>query len=326
MKRIDDGTGQESYCNYIGPGARQIAQRCFFIGVLVFCAALVPMTASSQPSQTDLEERFETLNRFWLETLQDRVMQGRSADEVMLEKYHELGFQEIFSASAGLSNDELTLLFRSAALVSFELPQAGLAPHIAEVFAAIEARDALETPHIQVMYRTWVREGKLERAEAHRRQFPGYELTPLPLMQRPESSDTDYSIWKIDPDDHALLPYELDYGTGLFILVGAAPNCAFVDRAASDLFANGQTAIFFGSRSAWLATNPESLLQVEAIGRWNEQFAPKMLIVENPMGWPLLKYRSTPTFYILQDGELIETLRGWEEPTQQRIREIAQSF
>lgn len=290
----------------------------FFL--LVHGATLSALDAAPKNA---IESRFSTLDAYVIETLPERVIEGKHADVRIHEKYDELGFDEFSSSLDELTDEELTYLMRAAWLVVHELPHSGLAARMSEVFEVLRHRDAVEGPHIRTMYRAWVRIKEFDQANELKADFPEITLTALPeILEGDDLSASDRRVLRVHPTEHSVVREGADWDSGKKVIVAASPNCGWVDMAARDIFSNAELAAFFQERALWLATGEESLLQIESIRSWNDRFPTDMRIVESPEKWPILKHRSTPTFYVLEDGIVIETLRGWEPETQTRIRQI----
>lgn len=99
---------------------------------------------------------------------------------------------------------------------------------------------------------------------------------------------------------------------GKHVVVIAHPSCAF-SRRAMDAIEKDEELKVAMEGSYWLAPQDRTL-GLDAIRDWNAQAdVTKLDLMYNQWNWPLLSARSTPTFYLLNNGVIVKMVKGWPQ-------------
>jgi hypothetical protein len=227
---------------------------------------------------------------------------------------------EIFDAklSALYSNDglrrandhELRLLQRAARDVA---PITNLPRHVAafeHVFAERTRRKLVSSEDVQSLRDLYLTLHRFKEASALASSHPTAALAPLPLFQDSIGDAAGRAtVWRLDETGKQMTRTAVDLAP-LQIVVAAA--CHFSKDAARDISEDELLGPVFAQHAQWLVLAPgrESMDEVE---NWNRELprAPVAMIYDRKE-WNVLPHWNMPTFFIIRNGEVIESASGWQ--------------
>jgi len=93
------------------------------------------------------------------------------------------------------------------------------------------------------------------------------------------------------------------------ILVTA--GCHFSADAAEDISADPVLGPVFARHAHWLVGTP-GVESIDAVRQWNQRFPDAQAEMIHDRGeWAIFPIWSMPTFHIVRDGKVVETVKGW---------------
>lgn len=154
-------------------------------------------------------------------------------------------------------------------------------------------------------------------------RYPDAGLPPLPDIIDPFSGNDapDRTIWVLSADDDRLTRHAIVL-EGTRLLVVSSYNCGFSRNAAEDIAADPVLGPVFSEHATWLM-QPPGRETIEAAAEWNRRFpqAPSRLIYRFDE-WPMSPSWSTPTFHVIHDGRIVDTVTGWSRNDDSHRRRI----
>jgi hypothetical protein len=148
---------------------------------------------------------------------------------------------------------------------------------------------------------------RYEEARDLARQFPG--LAPLPeLRDELGQASGQVTAWRLDAGGRHMTRTRFELSRTQ-ILVTA--SCHFSKDAAADISADPVLSPVFARHARWI-TLPPGREDISAAQEWNAKFPDAQVVMAYDMNeWQMLPSWSTPNFYVIRDGRVIERVEGW---------------
>ena len=290
---------------------------------LVFGLSLWVSAAYGEEQASHLESLFQQLVQYNLELIS--APDGFDVQGLMA-KYEELGFGRYVDGLSELSDTDLTWLYRSMSSILLYDPRSDLASDQSAVFDELDSRNALEAPHIRSHYRQLIRAEQLEQAQVFAREYEPVlddPLTPIPeVIDGGHDPGKGPSVLRVVGPDQPLVRENLELHNDLTILVQFHPNCGMASVLMERVAEEETWKRFIAERAYLLAANPTDILGRRALHEWNETSPFEVYLLEKRSDWPMIDRFSTPSFYILQDDQDVESFGGYTSETLERLREI----
>lgn len=201
---------------------------------------------------------------------------------------------EAVSTTAFYSDDRDVL--DAALRVHAELAQRGLAD------AAVSAR----------LFRYLLAARRFAAAQALADAHPGQPFPALPDFI--DSPTTLPSVWRLDASGRTARRIGLDLGPLQILVVS---GCHFSADAADDIAADPVLGSIFAQHARWLALSPGAE-NLDALAEWNRRHPQTPLLpIYARSEWALIPQWTMPTFAIVENGKVIESVKGWksDDPT-----------
>lgn len=297
-------------------------------GKILMAATLAlsgPVSSSGpqiEDSSGDIDQRATELNKY--ERSQVSVDTLKRAENLK-RKYEELFPLRDVESYKRLSKEEQAALFFSASKVAIYTMSENDARSALEFYRVLGAKDAL-TPNItERMYKILVNAHMFPEAQLISRQA-GVFLPYSPLAMRITASGEHVAkprLLKLQKN-RAYYLQDVDLA-GLKLVVVGSYACGASREAAGELMKDPYIRGLFESEALWVSP-PGELYDWENIGRFNGVQPPhfQLGIAFGYQGWPFDVW-NTPTFYVLKDGQISRTLRGWGEGQLQNLQAALRS-
>lgn len=147
---------------------------------------------------------------------------------------------------------------------------------------------------------------RFDDAKRLARKYPEFEFESVPEVVE-AGSNIRPNAYAIDQGSEQLKEIQVPL-RGETLVVVVHPRCGFSVRAMDAL---RQHPLLRGLKVVWLA--PVGLhLDYEALKRWNMAHTDQSIVLARHItDWPMIGRWETPTFYLLQDGNVIADFSGW---------------
>lgn len=293
------------------------------ISIYKLAVALILLSASSiSASQySEIEASWMALDEYDIATFRERAIAGVAAEAGIVHKYKELGFDNY--PPREVSDHDLTFLLKAARRVAFYNPGKNYHERVQEVFEEIVARGQVKSQHVWTMYRAWIADRVFDQARRLVATYPEIPLPPVPdLDQGNFDPQAGPSVLRVHDTEPILIRENVTIDTDYKIIVTASPSCRMTLEAIREIGADPVLRSIFLRRSIWLYPQSEHL-QIEEIRSLNQRSWVRLGIIMDQGGeWPMIKYRGTPNFYLVEDGKTIKILRGWRSEVKTQLVEL----
>jgi len=182
------------------------------------------------------------------------------------------------------------------------------------LFAELERREI--TTSLQRAALVWTLQLNDRYDDARLRQPPARSIYTSAFPHRIASASPRpagaLSAWTWNPAADTLAERFVDLAHGTQVLVLSAPNCHFCEQAANDIDADAALRKAFAQHSTWVM-RPFSGLDQDAMRQWAARHPELPIsVVLDARGWPLPKVYGTPTLLFLRDGQVVQSITGWQ--------------
>lgn len=132
----------------------------------------------------------------------------------------------------------------------------------------------------------------------------------LEPLQNAEGEPSKWSALRHNEDGALTLEhYQIDSGNHLIVV--ASPLCSFSRAASEYISQDKQLTKFFSTYGIWLIP-PMRQPYIKQVESWNNSHEnQKMVWASSGDKWPIVDDWSTPVFYFVSNGVLIEKITGW---------------
>ncbi|MCH8479325.1 MAG: hypothetical protein LAT56_15495 [Wenzhouxiangella sp.] len=297
--------------------------RAILFASLTLSSLFWSLVAQCEEDASSLERLYQELRKYNIELLSDP---GGFDVHHLLGKFKQLGFDDHLGNLSGHSDSDLAWLFRSVSSIVFYDPDIGLRGHLEETFAEIDRRDALQDEQIRLFYKHLVRAGDLDTARTFALEYDHFLEESLPVV--PEVVNGGYdpsigpSVLKVKAPDVPLVRTNMKLHDDVTIIIQFDPECGVSNSLMSQLAIDSQWKKFVSQRAYLLATRPTDMLRLNVFHAWNEKSPFEVFLIENPSDWPFIRRISTPSFYVLREGQEVESFDGYTSETLERLFQI----
>ena len=269
-----------------------------------FVACLVSSLGGAQEI-SGAEEKF---NKYYAEV---RRIDGSEASAAAREvsRLYE-AFYPAVSRAEGMvsaSPEALHFLIRAAGAKNFYTHDAHSVSVIRSALKALESIGKSDRGDWDVYFRSLILTRDFEearRAQAGRNDW----LPAVPFIEREqEPAPGEAIVWRVDTASNTLVREGAGLSTGFHLVVVSHPACKF-SRAAMHAFERDPA--LQGLPATWIVP-PQRDLDFDLVGDWNSMHPTIPLVLTDKVSQWNFEYWSTPTFYVLKDGEPIRHRAGW---------------
>ncbi len=212
----------------------------------------------------------------------------------------------------GLAVDELNILQRALSATVFYARASRHAAQMALVSEALIAKKTITPQHIEEQYEAFVRTRLFDEARRWHMQYPAAAKTALPIMVDDTSIKSgEASEWIISPDKRQITRRRVDLSQDWMMVVVSHQSCGFSRRATNAIYSDATRLKRLKARAKWV-TPQDGSIQIDVLQKWNkENIEAPVSVVHIASEWPFEKFSSTPIFYFLKAGKVVESFSGW---------------
>lgn len=245
---------------------------------------------------------------------QDLVAPDRKALALRMVEALRKERPDAFSSLRERADGELRSLWRLNDFLGFLTRDARFVEAQAAVLSELARRPGGDDPrHWARLHANWVAVRRLAEARSLAQSRPVLDTEPIPrTLGRALNDNSLANLLAIDDGQGALIERRLALDRGRRLVVVADVACAFSRRAAAEIQAIPELATRLARDALWVA--PPAPLRFADTLAWNRSFPSSRLayLVPGP-DWAFVDEWSTPKFFFLQNGKVVQTLKGWPE-------------
>jgi hypothetical protein len=211
-----------------------------------------------------------------------------------------------------LSVDELNIFLRATRDTAFYTDGERYAMQMAIICEVLIEKKAITPKQIEDQYNAFIRTRLFAEATRWHKRFPMASKTTLPtLIDDANIKSGEASEWVISPDQRAVTRRRVDLSQDWMMVVVSHPFCGPSNRATKAIYADAKLANRLKGHAKWV-TPQDSSIAIEALQKWNKEYSDAPVsVVHLTREWPFEKFSSTPTFYFLNAGKVVESFSGW---------------
>lgn len=276
--------------------------------LILFAIALVG-SCSTLAGAIGLEARFDAFHR----TVQQAASQPQIAQESLVRAEFERQFGDAYTddALANMANDDLVLLLRAAESMSFYSYSASDFALIERALAALERRGAATDADRAIRFRALVGLRRFDDAGRYRAIHGTMDVEVIPETSEAKVSPAGPTVHEASSTSATLTKQTLAVADGVRLIVVSHPLCAFSREAMETLSNDAELRDIIRTRAIWLAP-VQRRLYFDTLQSWNREHpSTPVVLADRREDWPFIRIWSTPTFYVLKDGQLVGFFEGW---------------
>lgn len=210
-----------------------------------------------------------------------------------------------------LADTDLILLFRATEVAGFYSNEPLYFANIELVMNELKLRNIDSPAHHAAQYGMAIKARQFEKARQLEILLPNADSKLPNFVIQSNLSETDPSAWSVDLAERVAVRQNVDLAKDWMLVIVSHPNCHFSRNAARDIYADELLTRRLAGRTIWI-TPQESKFEFETLQKWNKaQPNAATMVVHLSNLWPLTNFKSTPYFYFLKKGRVVERFEGW---------------
>jgi hypothetical protein len=266
-----------------------------------------PAVAERTSRMSDLERRY---NQFYRTSIDARRLDDSAYTAILAERFDALFLESRDPAALRLASDrDLRLLSRAAQ----ETARRSLRPEHVDayrnLFAERKRRGQVGKDDVGALRDLLLATHRFEEARELSTSYPEAGLPRLPEFIDPlAAANGRATVWRLDDDGKSLTRTVVDLAPTQIIVTA---SCHFSVDAAEDITGDPVLGPVFASRARWL-TLPPGRERIDLAREWNRRFPrAQVTMAYDQREWALLPSWSTPVFYFVRDGKVVDRVTGW---------------
>jgi hypothetical protein len=213
-----------------------------------------------------------------------------------------------------LNDADMLLLFRATDRVADITSDASYLNDLRADKAELEQRHLIDRPQAGSYYDALVRMRQTDEARAFLAAHPSLDRNQPPVMRLGSRIHKGQpSLWVPSLSRHELVRFRFNTHAPSQIIVLGGTGCHYCIQAARALEADPMLRGIFQDYAQWVASSAE-LGAFEEVREWNRTY-PEMRLGINydDRELPMIKQFETPTFFFLDHGTVVDTVKGWPD-------------
>lgn len=236
--------------------------------------------------------------------------------EMIAQKYHFL------YPAADFSNYDIEALrarFESADIATFYSHDSAIADEMLEIYGILRDRGANHSKDLSAVAGAQIISRNFGAIEEISGTEPLPEEFDIPIIENRVSDEN--ANWQIlRPSENKLVRDIRSIKDGKFVVVISNPLCGFSDAATKVIESDKHLSSFFTEYGLWLVPPARRLYSNEVIS-WNKNHqSQEMVLAYQARNWPIIDDWSTPIFYFVNDGNVVDKVVGWPKNGQNLMK------
>ena len=269
---------------------------------IAFAAALIfTALSSSAISQDDRGPEIEQLAEI------TRNLSRTTRAGMIAQRYHSLYPKKDLNL---FSKEELRARFDSANIAVFYSHDQKIAGEMISLYNTLHAKGAEKPEDLftvagaQIISRNFDRFDEISGSESLPKEFH------IPAIEDHISNES--IKWQIlSPFPNKLVRENFPIDKGAYVIIVSNPLCGFSIAASKAIQSDGDLSNFLSKHGLWRVPPARRLYNNEAVA-WNASHpSQKMVLAYKNESWPIIDDWSTPIFYFIKNGAVVDKVTGW---------------
>ncbi len=239
--------------------------------------------------------------------------------------YTKLGFESVDQNTLlTVNDDELRALFEAAYEAAFYTKTQSYNDLMRQFFAEAKNRKLNVNQELRDYYDMLIRTRDFEGGSRLAAKFPEIIKALLPKLEVSAGVRAGLaSEWVFSESERVAILQPAKLNVDWLMLVVSRPQCAFSRIALESIYADAGLSNLLAGHTKWIMGQGNDF-NFDLYQHWNKKYphAPVTLVHKNSE-WPLDSLSSTPIFYFLQHGKVIESFSGWPKDGSHKAKLIA---
>ena len=228
----------------------------------------------------------------------------------VVEAFTESNLSSVLENLDVLTVTERDALFRALKQKSFYLSRASDAIAIEKVGLTLLSDSSRRASIVRDVYGELVAARQFERAMSWRDRNKQVDVGSLPSFVDKLPDDRAPSLW-VAQRKNVLERVNAEHTDQLMLVAVVSLNCGFSRAALTQLAARDEFTQKVKGRALWIVPGERSL-DFERIAKWNgDNPSLQLSLVHKEQDWTFVDDWSTPTFYIMHEGKVVDRVVGW---------------
>lgn len=212
-----------------------------------------------------------------------------------------------------LSAEELEAEFKAADLAAFHTMSPVYVERMSLALARLQSHGLATPSQYKLLYGDSLLAGMYDQARQLQMSHPRLNLPPVPSITALDVSPESGDLFLLARSTDELQVVERDDSSGTEIVIISHPLCHFSARAFEAITAEGELREVFSDHAVWVVP-PQRRLYTDEILEWAKQDSSQSILQAfRPPAGSIFQTRTTPTFFFIKDGEVVDKLVGWPE-------------
>lgn len=291
------------------------------LGVFLALLCVLNLAVASVRSSPE-EQRFNLMLKAERDTL---GLPSTQRMRVMEETYENLFPGSADTDPTQLSDAELGFNFRSTYIAAHFSRRLHHFAILSAQLSELESRGASNEDQRRKLHETMMALRLFEKADEYRARHPDLGLPAIPeIVTSKVLVDDGPLVYRVHRSDFKLIRDTAPIKDGIRIVAVVHPSCNPSRRALSDIMLDRRIWPAVRNVTQWM-TPQGARLDFQLLQKWNREHSEvEIKIPDSVRDWPMLTDWSTPHFYLLKDGEVVDEFMGWPSDggNQQRLLEL----
>lgn len=255
----------------------------------------------------DIEEMYDRMDDLEAKVFTDR------ADAGELEYQYEILRSHIsVSTLKRLSDDNVRIFFQYANNASFYFLVPGYVGDMETAFHELTRRRLTSKSVRQSLLSAYFQLRMLEKAERFRNLPINNDLPELPVVTpRINHPSPKAMLWTFHDEGRKIVRSDLSMGPDIRLVAIGSPWCHFSTSASADIAGNEALSAVMRRHAIWIMPQGRELDYRDAY-HWGQTLPHREFgMIDAQANFPLITSWATPTFYLIREGKVIDSLVGW---------------
>lgn len=242
-----------------------------------------------------------------------------------IESGYRQTFRDLSPAEINeLTDTEIGFEFRGAYTALFYTRNKSYLEIMDRYLSELERRGTAQDTLRRDYYQALIKVRNFEEASKYKEIHRELPLERIPSIKHAKNSARGSRIYHAAPEKFELSSESIALNQGTHVIAVVHPLCTPSGRAIRDILNDRKTWKAMKGVTHWVLPQ-DTRLNFEQVQSWNRQNPEvEMVLTHDIREWPLLEDWSTPHFYLISDGKLIDKFGGWplEGGNRERLLEL----
>ncbi len=208
-------------------------------------------------------------------------------------------------------NDELHALYRLQFNILFWTGSTDDFNLLQKIYSELEFRKILSRNEMRDFFRALITARKFELVDKFNDDIADLKQSLPQFFTQVSFEQSKPSIWFVDQLANKVTRQNIDLSAPHLLVVVSHPSCGYSAAATKQIASSSALMSRLKERMVWV-TPQDSNFHFQKLQDWNKQY-PELSIhfIDIAEKWSLPRTTSTPIFYLLKNGKVVEEITEW---------------